>query len=463
MRLPVSLITKHNVTSAEQEKLKTNYYQTLVRNEITTLGFIAVYIIFLVTTDFYSEHKTLSWLCGEIIFILVLADYIIYRYSIKKQLFNDTIANLVAIVNILLVIVFSSLTAFSVYYYGFISWNFILLLFIASGASIVYAIAFIGLYLPNLIISILLVPFPIFLSLAFLDTETILKSSGIFAFAFIYLLVQFFLIRQFHYYFWNASIQALVIEKQSRENEKVLMQVANAHRLASIGKLAVGVAHEINNPLLILLGNSEILDENYKSLNLNNQAVSNALSAQKVSINRIIKIVESLRMFSYSEVDVSALKKVSVHKVINDCIDIMNKFYNYSCCTKITLCLNATNDFFMGDEVRLSQILINILNNARDAIGCSTDGRISVSTHNNNDGDLVIFVADNGHGIKDEDKNKIFDAFFTTRETGTATGLGLSVAYTLVKSMNGNIAVESEEGKGATFYIIFPSAPRAES
>jgi PAS domain S-box-containing protein len=228
-------------------------------------------------------------------------------------------------------------------------------------------------------------------------------------------------------------------------------QLAQADKLASIGELAAGIAHEINNPLGIILGYTQLLlrndhsgSERYSDLKTIEKHVSNCRS-----------IVSDLLNFART----SPAKKemTDLNRVIEDALH----FVQYQGGLEQ---IEVIKDFdpritrLMVDEKKIKQVLINLIMNAKHAIGKS--GTLSIHTAMNCDNRKVsIRIKDTGHGIEKKNLTRIFDPFFTTKPTGQGTGLGLSVSYGIIKNHGGEIFVESEPAKGATFTIELPMAP----
>lgn len=244
----------------------------------------------------------------------------------------------------------------------------------------------------------------------------------------------------------QGTIHFLVkdIEQQHMMRE----QMARADKLASIGELSSGIAHEINNPLGIILG--------YTQLMLRSEPKESDRAADLKTIEKQVRqcksIVEDLLNFAR----MSAPKKemCDIHKVIDDVIHFIRQHSKLD-----GIEINTDYDPRVGklylDAKKISQVLINLLMNAIHAVG--RQGSITVETGLADSGHQAsIQVQDTGPGIQTKDMTRIFDPFFTTKPTGQGTGLGLSVSYGIIKNHGGDIQVKNSPGQGATFTIILP-------
>jgi signal transduction histidine kinase len=245
----------------------------------------------------------------------------------------------------------------------------------------------------------------------------------------------------------DVSIHLQVRDIQERH--QIQEQMAQADRLASIGQLSSGVAHEINNPLGVILGytqlmlRSEVRDsERFKDLKTIEKHVRHCKS-----------IVEDL--LNFARRSEPKKEKVDIHKTIEEVLGFIRQNIGSGR-------IEFKTDFdrrippVVLDEKKIKQVLINLLMNARHAVG--TQGSIRVSTAwRPADGHLEIHVADDGYGIEAKHLKHIFDPFFTTKPTGEGTGLGLSVSYGIIKKHGGEIRVQSKPGEGSTFTVVLPA------
>ncbi|MGD9182555.1 MAG: ATP-binding protein [Desulfobacterales bacterium] len=233
--------------------------------------------------------------------------------------------------------------------------------------------------------------------------------------------------------------------EQRRVMEK---QMAQAEKLASIGQLSAGVAHEINNPLGIILGYTQLLLRNEG----NEEERQNDLRTIVKHARSCKLIVEDLLNFAREPGPKKSF--VEVHGVIDEVLNFM-QYHSDLGATQIVSEFDPRVPPIELDEKQIKQVLINLIMNAQHAVG--NNGTIKVITKfNSADKKLSINVIDTGYGIEKKNLSRIFDPFFTTKPTGEGTGLGLSVSYGIIKNHGGDISVESKPGKGSTFTITLP-------
>lgn len=256
-----------------------------------------------------------------------------------------------------------------------------------------------------------------------------------------------------HINYWKRVTSVKLLEKRNKENEVMQKQISHASKLASLGELSAGVAHEINNPLMIIQGNLEICDEFLIKNKISNEESGSFIKNMRGSIKRIAEIVESLRTYARPDRDNQTVFRVD--PLIENSISLVSTMIRDA---NISVLLNKDyeNDRVLGVPGKLQQVIINLVSNARDALEDSKNPEITISLYNDCD-NVYVEVKDNGEGIKKENLDKIFDSFYSTKEVGKGTGLGLSISYSIVKSMNGSIDVESIRGVGSKFLVRLPS------
>ncbi len=228
-------------------------------------------------------------------------------------------------------------------------------------------------------------------------------------------------------------------------------QLRIAEKLASIGQLAAGVAHEINNPLgTILLYTSMLKKELEKYYNEDRYKADLDLILEEA--NRCKNIVSNL--LNFARQGKLNLKEFDVKKVL---YDVLKPFTVNPAYKKIDFIFNAGNNDcpIVADEDQLKQVFINIIKNACDAMMDTEQKTLTVNL-NCNEKEVQIEFSDTGTGIPKENQNKIFTPFFTTKSIGKGTGLGLAISYGIIKMHKGNISFISEEGKGTTFRLTLP-------
>lgn len=239
-----------------------------------------------------------------------------------------------------------------------------------------------------------------------------------------------------------------MLEKTNRLLLRTQKELVVSEKLASIGRLAAGIAHEIGNPLSAIKGYVDILRRGYA---LDEDKKKEFLINIQKEIERIDKIIRML--LNYARPTGFELCDVDVNEVVKSALEILSNQGVFKS-IRISVCLSQESLWARVDSSQLVQVVINLLLNARDAVG--SGGVISLSTGIASNGDIEIRVQDNGPGIPEGIMDKIFDPFFTTKEPGKGTGLGLFVSQRIVESFGGRILVESESGKGTTFKVLLP-------
>jgi two-component system NtrC family sensor kinase len=260
--------------------------------------------------------------------------------------------------------------------------------------------------------------------------------------------------------------------------ERLQAQLVQSEKMASLGQLSAGIAHELNNPAGFIYGNMDILDgylqkletlfDAWDSVALSAEQAA-SLEAVKIRINylelrrelnliladcregaeRICDVVKNLRLFS--RLDEAEFKSVDVNEGINSTIRLLSRYYGAG---GIVL-EKDYGELPLVDcyASQLNQVWMNLLVNAAQAVGDS--GKVAISTKLDSDS-IVVVVADTGTGIPEEQLSKIFDPFFTTKPVGEGTGLGLSMTYGIVERHGGMISVESKVDHGTTFTVRIP-------
>jgi PAS domain S-box-containing protein len=230
-------------------------------------------------------------------------------------------------------------------------------------------------------------------------------------------------------------------------------------RLASIGLLAAGVGHEINNPLTIISGQLFLL-ENYliHSHRYDDDAKKRFVKMNN-SIERISNIVKGLKTFSRN--DDAELKHFNIPELIKETMDMMVDIYKKE---GVDLTLSSDNkpSYILGSRGRIQQVLVNLISNAKDATLGKSERKIDLNLKSDDEA-IIISVADNGSGIPNDIKDKIFDPFFTTKEINKGTGIGLSIVNNIIKDHKGKIELVTEMGVGTQFIISLPATQATES
>lgn len=236
--------------------------------------------------------------------------------------------------------------------------------------------------------------------------------------------------------------------KDTEQRKLMENQMAQADKLASIGQLSAGIAHEMNNPLGIILGYTQLLlrdesseTERYKDLKTIEKHVKSCKA-----------IVEDLLSFARSSKPEREV--INIQDTIDD---VLSFVVQHSDLDKVEVIkdYDITIPPVLINERKLKQVFMNLIMNAIHAVGKT--GTIKITTKfNRSKNRAYIRVIDTGYGIGKKNLSRIFDPFFTTKPTGEGTGLGLSVSYGIIKNYNGEILVESRRGKGSTFTVVLP-------
>jgi signal transduction histidine kinase len=231
-------------------------------------------------------------------------------------------------------------------------------------------------------------------------------------------------------------------------------------RLASIGRLAAGVAHEINNPLAIINENAGYIKDLFtieKKFTANPQLLE-LIDDVLESVERCGTITKQLLDFArHFEPQISPVK---LHKVVHQVLSFLKKEASYR---NIQLTIDIPEDLpeLNTDRGKLQQIFLNLFNNAFQAMAKGGELTVKAAMCDNNH--VTVSVQDNGYGISDEHKKQIFEPFFSTKTKAGGTGLGLSITYGMVNKLEGKISVSSELGKGTTFSVTLPLTPKGEN
>ncbi len=258
----------------------------------------------------------------------------------------------------------------------------------------------------------------------------------------------------------GEMLGALMVLTDITALKKLEFQIRRSDRLASLGTLSAGMAHEIKNPLVSIKTFAQLLPERYQDSDFR-ETFSNLIGHE---IDRIDSLVNQLLTFARPAKP--HLKPVHVHEIIETSLQLLgHRLYQKD--IKLVRSVDAKVDTIRADADQLEQVFLNFFLNAMDAM--KRGGELSVSTtirtdeqwlatHAKKNGDsqevLCITIRDNGEGIRSEDLVHVFDPFFTTKDYGT--GLGLSVVHAIVQEHGGQIEVESELAKGTSFHILLP-------
>jgi signal transduction histidine kinase len=259
-----------------------------------------------------------------------------------------------------------------------------------------------------------------------------------------------------------AAIERELQEASVRaENLRMHEQLMISDSMASMGTLAAGIAHEINNPLASVMANVDLATSAVKSIESTTGALpeleemKEELRDAREAVERIRNIVRDLKIFSRPKKDDASV--VSVEKVLESTLRMAWNEIRY----RARLVKNfGSMPTVVANESRLGQVFLNLVVNAAQAMaeGRWEDNRLTISTGTDAAGNALIEVRDTGTGMSEDVLSRVFQPFFTTKPVGVGTGIGLSICHRIVSDLNGTIEVESEPGKGSLFRVSLPPA-----
>jgi two-component system NtrC family sensor kinase len=245
---------------------------------------------------------------------------------------------------------------------------------------------------------------------------------------------------------YNRMIDA-INERDRLLQENTEKTILQSEKMASLGRLASGIAHEINNPLTGILTYSSMLLEDLKDTEYNEDIniIKNETIRCRDIVRKILNFARETRM---------EREYCSINQIIIESVSIFERQYSFQN-IKIEKKLDDNIPYMSLDVNQMKSIFSNLIINAADAM--PSGGEICISTdYAYTLGLVVIRVRDSGTGIAEEDLNRVFDPFFTTKETGKGTGLGLSITYSSIRRHNGHVDIASTEGKGTEIIISLP-------
>jgi two-component system, NtrC family, sensor kinase len=247
---------------------------------------------------------------------------------------------------------------------------------------------------------------------------------------------------------WNRELQTRV-EERTAELKSAQDQILRTRRMAALGSLGAGLAHELNNPMTAITGYLSILKKGFPEGAPQTDMVNRALE----QANRVTRVVEDLR--SFADQEKGAGQRFSLARPVRAALELYGERLR-AAGIQLDLRFDDGLPDAQGDPVQIQQVVAHLVENAVNAM--PNGGRLEVSLGSVDGDALRLRVADTGKGIPNGLKERIFDPFFTTKEQPTRVGLGLSVSHSIVEAHHGRIVVESEPGIGAAVTVLLPAA-----
>jgi two-component system NtrC family sensor kinase len=245
------------------------------------------------------------------------------------------------------------------------------------------------------------------------------------------------------------------VAKSDSEKQLMSKKVIESGKLASVGELAAGIAHEINNPVAIMVEEAGWMEDLMEDIALEE-------SENKTEFARAIKQIQTQgrrckeithKLLSFARKTDTTVEEVNLNELLEDLVALSSQRAKYSM-VEIQTDFQQNLSSLQVSTSELQQVFFNLINNAIDAMD-NDGGTLTISSRQRAN-DLVIAVSDTGKGIPEANLDRIFDPFFTTKAVGKGTGLGLSICYGIIEKMGGRLEVKSTVGKGTTFLISIP-------
>jgi signal transduction histidine kinase len=249
--------------------------------------------------------------------------------------------------------------------------------------------------------------------------------------------------------------QYLKLKEQFEELENSHQRLLLSDKMASVGLLTAGIAHEINNPLFVITGYLDVIRSMLETGAVQPEELGEILTRLETASRSIVKLVSGIK--TYVRIEDTAAVPIDLNSAIQESIDLVSFLYRRD---QIVLEQDfaAGSPVILGNIGRLQQVLMNLLSNARDAMESSEKKVISVRTREA-DGQVVVEVSDTGSGIPPERLDQVFARGYTTKPVGKGSGMGLNLVRQMIRDMRGEISVASEPGLGTTFRVVFPRHP----
>lgn len=252
----------------------------------------------------------------------------------------------------------------------------------------------------------------------------------------------------------------MMVEERTKQLKESHDKLLHQDKMASLGKLSASVVHEINNPIAGILNLTMLIKRIIKEDSVGQKEIDRLtqfLDLMETETRRISRIVSNLLMFSrQSKIE---LKEVNLNQLLEKTL-LLNANLLKINGIKVRKNLSPALPEIVGSEDQLQQVFMNMVSNAAEAMSSTKDGELNIETsHHKEEDKIIVCFKDSGAGIPEENISKLFEPFFTTKKKGKGVGLGLSVAYGIIKEHGGSFFVNSEEKKGTTFKITLPLKP----
>ncbi len=243
------------------------------------------------------------------------------------------------------------------------------------------------------------------------------------------------------------------LEEKNRQLQQAHQEIIQSEKLASVGRLATGIAHEIGNPIGIILGYVHML----RQKNIEDLECRDYIKRIDTETDRVNTIIRDL--LDYAQPSTQEIQMINVNTVIKDTYALVSYQKEFNTIEPVFSLADELPVLYANEKL-IRQLIVNLTLNAKDAM--PDGGTLTFTTCRSGEGpqDKILFtISDTGEGISPENLGKIFDPFFTTKEQGKGTGLGLANVHRIVELCSGTISVASTPGQGTTFSITFPAAP----
>lgn len=252
--------------------------------------------------------------------------------------------------------------------------------------------------------------------------------------------------------FYKDQDYVLILLADMREHRKTQMQLMHSNKMVSLGEMASGIAHEINNPLTVVTGQLRLLKKQIEKLDGENEKITTLSNKISINFDRITKIVKSLQTMSRGT-EKSPMADVQLESILSGVKDLTAQKLE-SKNVKFTVETNKEDISIFCRETEILQVLLNLINNSVDSIAQLDDKWVKLNITESNT-DIQITVTDSGSGINLDLQIRLFEPFYTTKSIGQGTGLGLSISKSLIESHDGTLSYDTGN-MNTSFKIVLP-------